>query len=195
MSGNLPRRMTARRLILPLAAAAAFASGCGAVGDKEAVVRIAETEGIYVDVGPLDYQVQLSRQLNAAVTPDKGYLAGLPDYVQPLNEDQTWFGVSMRVQNQTDEPHQSAEEFEIEDTTGRIYKPIDMKAEDNPLAYESKQVQPGEVYPTADEIAGDSPTQGGMLLFKMPYASLGNRPLELRITSPEGEEAIVDLDV
>jgi hypothetical protein len=33
-----------------------------------------------------------------------------------------------------------------------------------------------------------------MLLFKIPYSSLGNRPLELTIEA-DGEEAVVDLDV
>ena len=187
--------MNVRRLLTSAALLPAIAlPGCGAVGEKEAIVHEAKTEGIYVDVGELDYQVQISRQLNPAIAPDKGYFAGMPDYVSPLTEDEVWFGVSLRVQNQTDEPHESADDFEIEETTGETFTPIEMDEQDNPLAYTSKTLPPHTVYPDPDEIAGDSPTQGGMLLFKIPYSRLGNRPLEFKITQ-DGEEAVVDLDV
>lgn len=186
--------MNVRRLLSAAALLPAIAlPGC-AGGHREAVVHHAKTEGIYVDVAELDYQVQISRQLNPAVAPDKGYFAGMPDYVTPLTEDEVWFGVSVRVQNQTDEPHVSADDFEIEETTGDTFTPIEMDEDDNPLAYTSKEIPPHTVYPDPDELAGDSPTQGGMMLFKIPYAQLGNRPLVLKI-SHEGEEAVVDLDV
>jgi len=183
--------MHVRRFVLPLLAATVALAGCG---NKEAVVRLAETEGIYVDVGALDYQVQLSRQLNTSVPPDRDYLAGLPDYVAPLDEEETWFAVFLRVQNQTDKPHKMAEEFEIEDTTGRIYKPIPVGQKDNPLAYEAFELPPGGIFPSTDSAGSVSPTQGGFLLFKIPFQSLGNRPLDFRIAG-DGEEAIVDLDV
>lgn len=187
--------MNVRRLLPAAAVLPLFAlSGCDWVGHKEAVVHHAKTEGIYVDVGELDYQVQISRQLNTAVAPDKGYLAGLPRYVSPLTEDEVWFGVSVRVQNQTDEPHESTDEFVIEETTGDTFKPIPVKAQDNPLAYAAHEIPPKSVYPEPDELSGDSPTQGGMLLFKIPYSQLGNRPLVLKITEGD-EEATVDLDI
>ena len=186
---NVRRLLTAATLLPVL-----VLPGCGAVGHREEVVHVAKTEGIYVDVGELDYQVQISRQLNPAVPPDRGYFVGMPDYVSDLTEDEVWFGVSVRVQNQTDEPHESADKFEIEETTGETFTPVEMNFEDNPLAYTSRTIAPGEIYPDADSLAGDSPTQGGMLLFKIPYSSLGNRPLEFRIEA-DGDEAIVDLDV
>lgn len=186
--------MNARRLSLALIVPAMALSGCDWFGHREAVVRVAETEGIYVDVAELDYQVQISRQLNPSVVPDRGYLTALSDTVQPLTEDEVWFFVSLRVQNQTDAPARSADEFEIEDTTGQKFLPLEVDAEDSPLHYEAREIAPGEVYPSADSLAGDSPTQGGALLFKIPYSSLGNRPLEFKI-SHDGEEAIVDLDI
>ncbi len=185
----LVRRLLTAAAVLP----AIVLPGC-AGGHKEAIVHEAKTEGIYVDVGPLDYQVQISRQLNPAVSPDKGYFAGMPDYVSPLTEDEVWFGVSVRVQNQTDEAHESTDEFQIEETTGETFTPIDIDTKDNPLAYAKQTIPPKQVYPDPDELAGDSPTQGGMLLFKIPYSSLGNRPLEFKIEH-DGEEAVVDLDV
>lgn len=185
--------MNVRRL-LPVLLVATVLPGC-AGGHKEAVTKVAHTEGIYVDVGALDYQVQLSRQLNPAIVPDRGYLVGLPDYVSELTEDEVWFAVFLRVNNQTDEPAKPAEEFEIEDTTGDVFKPIPIKIEDNPLAYSAAELPPNAIFPSSDSVGGDSPTQGAILLFKIPYASLGNRPLEFKIIGDDGEEAIVDLDI
>ena len=187
--------MNVRRLLTATSLLPVFAlSGCGWVGHKEAIVHHGKTEGIYVDVGELDYQVQISRQLNPSVAPDKGYFSGLPDYVGELTEDEVWFGVSVRVQNQTDEPHESTDEFTIEETTGETFTPIEMDEEDNPLSYTAKEIPPHSTYPDTDELAGDSPTQGGMLLFKIPYSQLGNRPLVFKIEG-DGDEATVDLDI
>ncbi len=55
--------MKTRRLVtlLTVLAAGTALSACGNRVDE---VHEAETEGIYVDVGDLQYQVQISRQLN-----------------------------------------------------------------------------------------------------------------------------------
>ena len=180
------------RILVLLTAAAGLLAGCG---NRHAIVHVAETEGIYVDVGALDYQVQLSRELNPNVTPDNGYLAGLPEFIGTPDEDETWFAVFMRVQNQTDEPHDTAEEFEIVDTQEKVYRPVELDAESNPQAYTAVTLPPGEVFPSADSLSGDSPTQGRLLLFRVTYESLQNRPLVLKIMGPEGDEAEVDLDV
>ncbi len=50
--------------------------------------------------------------------------------------------------------------------------------------------------PLPDSAAFEGPTQGALLLFKVPRLTLDNRPLELVITPPEGgEKGIVVLDV
>ena len=61
-----------RKLVL-LVFVAAFVAGCG---NKEAIITVAETEGVYVDVGGLTYQVQMSRFLNPGDVEDKEYLDG-----------------------------------------------------------------------------------------------------------------------
>ncbi len=186
------RRFARTASIAVVVVASIGAAGCG---DKEAIVHEAETEGIYLDVGGLDYQVQISRQVNPTVVPDRDYLNGLPEFVGEPDEDETWFAVFVRVQNQTDEPHESAEEFEIVDTQEKSYSPIELEPEQNALAYQPVTLAPGEVLPGADDLSGDSPTQGKLLLFKITYESLQNRPLILKIEGQEGEEAEVDLDV
>src|SRR3954454_3841167 len=104
------------RVLLVLVAAAVALAGCG---DKTDYVRIADTEGISVDVGNLVYQVQLSRYLNPADVEDKEYLTGLPAGTTPaLGGDETWFGVFMRVKNYTDETLTPTKQFSITDTEG-----------------------------------------------------------------------------
>lgn len=178
-----------------LVALSVAALGLAACGDKELIVREAETEGIYVDVGDLDYQVQISRILNPAIAPDDSYLLGVPDFVQPPDEEETWFGVFLRVANQTDEPHRSAEDIHIVDTQDNEFRPIDLDPQQNAFAYVPGVIEAGELSPTADSAGSLNSAQGRLLLFKVTYKSLGNRPLELIIEGEDGTEAAIGLDL
>src|SRR3954451_11395458 len=121
-----------RLRVLVVAAVAAFVlAGCG---EKSDYVRFAETEGIYVDVGDLVYQVQLSRYLNPADPEDKEYLVGVPANEPKPTGEETWFGVWMRVKNYTDGALQPTTNFVIKDTQGTTYYPIHLP-ETNPFAY------------------------------------------------------------
>ncbi len=103
----------ARLALLCLASVAALAAaGCG---NKEEIVTVAETEGIYVTVDDLKYQIQISRILNPSSPEDSAYLRGVPeDEAEPAN-DEVWFGIFLRVENETGEPLTPAEHFEIVD--------------------------------------------------------------------------------
>jgi hypothetical protein len=175
-----------------LLAAVAVLAGCG---NKEEVVTEAGTEGIYVDVGGLKYQIQISRVLNPADVEDRDYLHGLPEGVTPA-DDETWFAIFLRVQNTTeDQTLAAASEFEIVDTQENVYRPVPIE-ESNPYAFRPVDLPPGGLIPDAGSAATYNPTQGALLLFKVKNESLGNRPLEFRISSPEGEgEAVIDIDV
>ena len=90
-----------RRLFtLTALAVALLASGCG-VEDE---VHEADTEGLWVDAGPLDYQIQGSRQLIATQVPDDRYLDGLPEDAAEPTPEETWFAVFVRIENKTDAP-------------------------------------------------------------------------------------------
>src|SRR5687767_8757204 len=104
-----------------LAAAALAAGGCG--GEHEPVTG-AETEGIYLDIDELKYQVQMSRYINANDVEDRDYLVGLPEGIEQPAADETWFGVFMRVENVTNEPIMAANTYEIHDTQENVYRPI-----------------------------------------------------------------------
>jgi hypothetical protein len=178
-----------------LAGVALVASGCGQ--RQEEVRTIGETEGIYVDVGGLRYQVQNSRILNPNDPEDAQYLIGVPESEEPGPEE-TWFGIFLRVANTTSgETHETAEEFEIVDTQGNVYEPLEIDPEINPWVYEPTTLGPQEILPEPDSAAANGPTRGALLLFKPTLQALQNRPLELEIHSPEdpNEVGIIDLDV
>jgi hypothetical protein len=183
----------ARFALLCLASVAALAAaGCG---NKEEFVTVAETEGIYVTVDDLKYQIQISRILDPASREDEAYLRGVSE-TESLSDDEVWYGIFMRVENDTDEPHEMATDFVIHDTEGNTYEPVDIDPELNVFTYEPGELQPGTVTPLLNSPAADNTIRGGLILFKIPASSLGNRPLELEIESPSGgQNAIIDIDV
>ena len=177
-------------MLLALTAALA---GCG---NKVETRTVAETEGIYLDVGELKYQVQMSRILNPSDTEDRAYLAGLPAGTAQPSGTEAWFGVWMRVENTNSEKAlPAASEFSITDTQGDEFKPV--RLENNPFAYAPSTLGPKSVSPNQNSVAGEGVQQGSLILFKLTTESLANRPLEFKITSPENPENTgrVDLDV
>ena len=187
---------TARTLLTAVLAVAALVSaGCG---NKHDITTEAETEGIWVDVGPLDYHVQGSRVLEAGLLPDRSYLVGLPNGTAEPAGDEVWFAIFMRIENKTDEAVPTAREFEIHDTEGKTFTPYGLDPESNPFAYEAMELDPNRVVPVEDSAQEFNSFSGAELLFKLPLDSYQNRPLELVIRSGGGEgpeEARISLDV
>lgn len=179
---------------LLLVAAVAFgASGCF---NKEEYVRVGETEGIYVTVDDLKYQIQVSRILDPASPEDQAYLRGIPETEAESEQDEVWYGIFMRVENDTDEPHAAAEEFVIKDTQDTEFEPIELDEEVNVFGYQARELAPGTLLPVLNSPASDNTIRGELLLFKVKTSSLGNRPLEFEIVSPSGGEgAVIDLDI
>ncbi|MDA0184956.1 hypothetical protein OJ997_31925 [Solirubrobacter phytolaccae] len=178
-----------------LALAAVVALGLSGCGDKHAFNHEAETEGEYVDVGNLVYQVQMSRFLNPSDREDREYLTGLPAGVSPtLPGDETWFGVWMRVKNYTNETIQPAEDISVLDTEENRYEPVPL-AESNPFAYNPRPLGADQVLPLPDTAAASGPIQGSLILYRLKTDSLQNRPLKLEIEKPGSETAEIDLDL
>jgi hypothetical protein len=188
--------MTLRRITL-LLAVALLAIPLAACGDKEKVITHGDTEGVYLSVGNLRYQVQISRELNPADPEDRGYLIDIPgaDQIAP---NEAWFGVFMGAWNYSDDPGEAASSFEIKDTQGNVYTPVAIGPQ-NVFAWRPQVVEPGETLPIQDTAAANNPSvNGGLVLFKIKMESFNNRPLEFSIHGPEGAEpaeASVDLDV
>jgi hypothetical protein len=180
------------RLVLALAIFAVVFAGCG----RDETKTVADTEGIYLDIDGLKYQIQMSRYVNPKDVEDREYMIGVPeDSVTPA-ADETLFGVWVRVQNVSDEARPAADTWEIEDTQENKYEPVEIDTDINPFAFEAIDVPPNTVFPRASSAAGQGPTQGLLLLFKLKTESLQNRPLELRFSrSGGGQTGTYDLDV
>ena len=180
-------------LVSAMAGAGLFASGCGQIED---VRTVGETEGLYIDVNHLRYQVQISRVLNPNDPDDRDYLAGVPESERP-KPGETFFGVFLRVQNTTESTTaETAEEFEIVDTDEESYEPIEL-SEENIWAYHPTTLAPGEIIPSENSAQFSGTTRGALLLFRLGLDTLQNRPLEFEIHSPVNPEevGIIDLDV
>ncbi len=189
--------MRRRRLALLTALAAlvlaAPLTGCG----KEKTTTFADNEGVYLDVGPLSYQVQISRQLNPKDIEDRNYFIGLDPAQAKIAPDEVWFGVFMRVQNTSKQSQPASKDFEITDTQETVYTPIPLPGT-NPFAYKAREVGPGQLLPSTGSAAGGGPVgQGALLLFKLKLSSYANRPLELGIKSRSipTEEGRAELDL
>jgi len=150
----------------------------------------------YLDVGPLKYQVQLSRQLNPANPEDSAYLAGLTPAQRLLLPGQQWFGVFMQVYNVNEHPQLAAPTMVVIDTQGNTYTPL-VTDPTNRFAYRGGVVPANGRIPEPGTPAFWMPTQGAVLLYKIKIASLDNRPLVLRIANPtnHSETASAELDV
>ena len=190
---KLPAPVSARRFwifVCALALAVGLAA-CGQVDDPASV----ENDGVYVDAGPITYQLQVSRQLNQYAVEDRQYLAGLPEGLGTLTPSEFWYGVFLWAKNQTNEFHTTSDTFTITDTNGNTYHPTKLNAELNGYAWTSQVLAPTATEPEPNTTASFGPTQGGLVLFKLPTSVYSNRPLTLTIFPPSGKPAQISLDL
>lgn len=201
MSVRVPRQLSLRNLAAVLLAVVAVAA-LAACGDSHTVVIRGDNTGgggvntSYLTVGNLQYQVEVSRQLNPADLEDQSYLSGLPAKEQQLPAGQAWFAVFVLVLNRSHQPGQSAQSFVLTDTQNNTYTPIPAPP-GNEYAYRPSTINPGNQLPSLQTTAYQGPTQAAVLLYKLPVAAYDNRPLMLTITSPtnSSQKAFVQLDV
>ncbi len=147
----------------------------------------------YLDVGKLQYQVQISRQLNPSDPEDRSYLAGLP--ANGLKPGYQWFGVFILVLNPTSTAQQPTQSFTLSDTQGHSFSPQALGAQ-NEYAYRAAPIAAKDQIPQADTTAANGPTQAAVLVYKLPVTAYDNRPLTLKITDPSSNQTgTVQLDV
>ncbi len=150
----------------------------------------------YLNVGPLIYEVQLSRELNPYDTEDASYLADLTPAQAKLEPGEEWFAVFLQVYNESSTPHLAATNISISDTQENVYTPI-VPPLSNEFAYRGGLVPPKGRIPALNTVAANGPTQGAVLLFKIKVVSLDNRPIEIKIVDPSNpaQTASAELDV
>ncbi len=159
-------------------------AGCGQTGPT----HFADTEGVYVDAGPITYQVQLSRELNPYDIEDRGYLAGLPTGTAQPAPNEEWFAIFLWGKNQTRHAQTTTGAFDLVDTQGNMYSPVAITPSANPYAWTSQTLLPASTEPMPGTTASFGPTQGAELLFKIKTSVYSNRPILLQIRSPSRQQ-------
>src|SRR5271165_1058597 len=74
----------------------------------------------YLNVGPLIYEVQISRQLNPWNSADSTYLQGLSPSQGRLLPGQEWFGIFVQVYNNTTNGLLASNLISLSDTQGNV---------------------------------------------------------------------------
>lgn len=175
------RRMEPRRHFLVLAVCL-LAALTGFTGCENTRENNAGREGAPENIGHIDYNVYITRELNLRDEEDKGYYQGReapPGYAL--------YGVFVQACNPNEKvsaPHWlPSSNFEIEDTQGNTYRPLPMPT-NNIFAYRARPLKQNACIPKAGSLASSGPTNGSLLIFQLPLKALENRPLDLIITSP-----------
>jgi hypothetical protein len=190
-----------RKSLLPALAVLALVTlaGCGSSHTKVTTGTYAGESGAnapYLNVGPLTYEVQLSRELSPFDVEDTSYLQGLSAIQRALTSEQEWFAVFLQVYNTTSASEPAASKLTISDTQGKVYSPV-LPDSSNQFAYRAGTVPAKGRLPVPDSIAAAGPTQGALLLYKIQLESLNNRPIQLTIVDPvdASQTATAELDV
>jgi hypothetical protein len=177
------RRLAQALLLALLVLCVGGVSACGSEEEGPAI------EGEPLELGELIYNVQITRFLNADNLEDANYLEGQP----PPPKGSDYLAVFIRVDNDGEETETLPDSFEIIDTREESFPAIES---DSPFALQfGAEVEPEGSYPPLDTPARSGPIKGSMLLFALPVTATENRPLELHIPGPDGEDGVVELDL
>jgi hypothetical protein len=103
--------------------------------------------------------------------------------------------VFLWAKNQTNQYHPTADTFTLVDTTGDVFHPIKLDTQLNGYAWTQQVLAPTAIEPEPNTTASFGPTQGGLVLFKLPTSVYSNRPLTLHIIPPSGTPATISLDL
>ncbi len=172
-------------LAVALALAAIVAAGCGYSPGKTG------DEGTPIELGSMEFNVQLTRFLNPTDPEDKQYLVGQR---LPPASDQAYLAVFMTMKNKGDASTTipTAAQMTVTDTTGAGYQAV---ASSTPFAAPlGAPLAGGGEIPVADSPAASGPAQGSVVLFYVPQGITENRPLELEIQH-QGETGTIKLDI
>jgi hypothetical protein len=194
---NLKKRLRATPL-LALAGIALALAGCGrTVFTGVSQNQLSDGDEPYFNAGPITYQVQISREINAYDSDDVQYLAGVKN-AQSIPGTDFWYGVFLWAKNQRKQTEETAgiKDFELVDSAGNVYKPVNLNPNINPYAWSAQLLGQNEIEPAPDSIASNGSSGGSMLLFDLPESVYSNRPLTLRISAPgEQKPSNVSLDL
>jgi len=179
-------------MLLGAIAGAVALAGCGS-GEH---ARYSDNLGPgYVELDHLNYQIQISRQLNPYSDEDGPYLAGFTRAQRSLPSTAEWFGISLQVYNWSHRAATPTDNFYITDTLGDRFTPLHNPAP-NPFTYVPSSIPAGGQLPNISSNAFASWTQGEFIVFQVPYADLPDRPFTLHVVGSGGQgQSLIELDV
>lgn len=168
-----------------LIAGGAVLAACGADEEEEHAV----VEGEILELGDLEYRVQITRFLALDDAEDRNFRRGLPE--PPIGKE--YLATFLRIENNSDEAQTIPEDLHVVDTRGNEFDPIDT---DNEFALPlGSDVPPGGTVPAANTPAASGPIGGAFVLFLIDETTPENRPLELEIPGPGEEHGTIELDL
>lgn len=181
------RRTTRKLSLLALALLAlGLIAGCGNSNEEDELQAV---EGEPLELGTLLYNVQITRFLNPSNPEDRGYVEGLPD----AESGKDYLAVFMRIQNEGDEAQSIPSSFTIKTSRDETFEPVETE---NPFALPfGAEIPPGGQLPAIDSAAASGPIKGSMVLYLIDTTATENRPLELEIPGPDGENGTIELDI
>jgi hypothetical protein len=188
------RRSTGAALLC-VVAALFFLTGCGDNPRENDAGR----EGLPEKIGKVEYNVYITRELNLRDVEDSGYYQG-PEAPPGF----ALYGVFLTACNPATSSSTpsipAATDFTIVDTQGNRFKPLTLPP-NNVFAYHARSLKHRACIPKQGSLAASTPTNGSLLIFKLPLDTLENRPLDLEIVAPpnpesgETETGRIELDV
>ncbi len=195
----LKKRTARLSLLLAVGVLAVGVSGCGVEHriDQTGVSQDDLSSGgePYFWVGPITYQVQVSRQLNPFDATDVQYLTGVAG-AQNISPQQFWFGVFLWAKNQSGHQAVTTDNFKLVDSQGQVFLPTKLNANVNLYAWTATKLAPDAIEPLPGSTASNGSTGGGLVLFKLTQSVYSNRPLTLLMYAPGSTEpSRVSLDL
>src|SRR4051812_49583755 len=177
----MPRRMKlpARRAALTACLLVTLVALTGCENTRE---HKAGREGLPEEIGHVEYNVFITRELNLRDVEDSGYYKG-PEAPPGFALYGVFLTACNPAESATSPNVPAADDFTVIDTQGNRFKPLPIDAS-NLFAYKAVPLKHLACIPKSGSLASSGPTNGALLIFKLPIKTLENRPLDLEIVSP-----------
>jgi hypothetical protein len=166
---------------MALAVGLTLAAGCG--GDGAADNAVEAREQNVVERNGVRYRVIVFRELNVHQPPDEAVWTGTPPAV-----GRGLYMAVLRACASGDGKVQTTGRIHLEDAFGQRFAPRSGDTADD-YAYRPRELDPGDCQPRP-ESAADATFGGSVLVFSVPFDSIGERPMVLVI-----EDARIQLDL
>ena len=145
-ASRMPRRCSAACRPPPRCLAAP--AGLAACGDEEQGIDEPAREGLAIELGGVDYNVFITRELNPKIPPDNAYLTA----PSPRRARRSTACSCRRATRRSDDGARPSTSSSSKDNQGNKFEPEPLP-EDNQFAYTPRELDPEECIPEAGSVA------------------------------------------